>query len=68
LERASANDDELITRDEFLRIEPAIKRLEIALRTDIGVYEVEEMEERKRLANYAEVIKHSRLKAPVSRN
>lgn len=52
-----------ITRDEYLLISAGLTRLEVALRTDLGIYEIEKLEARKVLRGYAEVARHTGIAA-----
>jgi hypothetical protein len=57
--RSAAQGGQPITHDEYLVISEGLARLEVALRTDLGIHEIEKLEARKILRGYGEVARHT---------
>jgi hypothetical protein len=57
--RKESSDTELLTQDEHDIITENLAKLELALRIDIGVYEVEQLEARKIMLRYGDVSRYA---------
>lgn len=65
LNRQSQGDRGHITRNEYLSISEYLTRLEVSLRTDLGIYEVEKLEGRRVLRGYEDVSRTVGMKWPI---